>query len=166
MSTQSQSPLTTQTATPSIQDTLSSDSDQPVTEDYLLGVLDSILFQDCDSINIANQHGHNLAHFCAQLRYHRVLTAAIERGVDINAKDVNGWTPLDFARLHRDEDAIDILDGEWEDKVQDAISTGSSTDLLRRFIPMLRSPVPSQPSPSNPSTSSNVAAQPANKAIL
>ena len=169
MPTQYQSPLTTQTATSPIQDALSSESDQPVTEDYLLGMLDSILFHDCDSVNFSNQRGHNLAHFCAQLRYHRVLTAAIERGVDINAKDVNGWTPLDFACLHRDEDAIDILEGEWEDEVQDAqdaISSGSSTDLLRRFIPMLRSPMPSQPALSNPSTSSNVTTQPANKAIL
>ena len=164
MSTQSQSPPTAQTATPPVQDALSSDSDQPLTEDYLLGMLDSILFQDYGSVNLINQHGHNLAHFCAQLRYHRVLTAAIEKGVDINAKDVNGWTPLDFARLHRDEDAIDILEGEWEDKVQDAIFTGLYTDLLRRLIPTLRSPMPSQPDLSNLSTSSNVVAQPANKA--
>ena len=165
-STQSQSPPTTQTATSPIQgETLSSDSDQSVTEDELLGMLDSIPFQD--SINLVDHDGHNLAHFCAQLRYHRLLTAVIERGADIHAKDANGWTPLDFARLHRDEDAIDILEGDWEDCIEDAISTGSlSTDPLRRFIPMLRSLVLSQPGLSISSMSSNMAAQPAKKPIL
>ena len=146
-STQSQSPPTTQTATSPIQgDTLSPDSDQPVTEDDLLGILDFIPFQDYDSINLVNHHSQNLAHFCAQLRYHRLLTAVIERGADILAKDGNGWTPLDFARLHCDNNAIDILEGDWEDCIQGAISTGSfSTDPLRRFIPMLRSPALSRP---------------------
>ena len=149
-STQSQSPSTTQTtATPPSQgETLSSDSGQQITEDDLLRLLGSISWplEDCDSINLVNNCGQNLAHYCAQLRYHRLLTAVIERGVDIHAKDVNGWTPLGVARLHRDEDAIDILEGEWEDKIQDAISTApSSIALLRRFIPMLRSPAPPQP---------------------
>ena len=164
-STHSQNPPTDQTAT-QIQSALQSDLDQPVTEDYFLGILNSSLFQNCDSINLANDFGQNLAHFCVELRYHRLLTAVIERGVDIHAKDVNGWTPLDVARLHHDADAIDILEGEWEDKIEDAISTAPlSIDLLRRFIPMLRSPVPSQPSVSI-STSSNMAGQPAMKAIL
>ena len=147
-STQSQSPPTTQTATatsPIQSETLLSDPDQLVTEDDLLGILDSIPFQDRDSVNLVNHHGQNLAHLCAQLRYHRLLTAVIERRAKIHAKDVNGWAPLDFARLHRDEDAIDILEGDWEDYVQKAISRGSfSADLLRRLIPVLRSPVLSQ----------------------
>ena len=144
-STQSQNPPTDQIAT-QIRSALQSDLDQPVTEDYFLGILNSGLFQNCDSINLVNDYGQNLAHFCAELRYHRLLTTVIERGVDIHAKDANGWTPLDVARLHHDEDAIDILEGEWEDKIEDAISTEPlSIDLLRRFIPMLRSPVPPQP---------------------
>jgi hypothetical protein len=137
-STQSQSPPTTQTATatsPIQGETLSPNPDQLVTEDDLLGILDSIPFQDRDSINLVNHRGQNLAHFCAQLRYHRLLTAVIERRARIHAKDVNGWAPLDFARLHRDEDAIDILEGAWEDYIQNAISRGSfSTDLLRRLV--------------------------------
>jgi hypothetical protein len=133
-STQSQSPSTAQTATSPIQgETLSSNLDQLVTEDDLLGILDSIPFQDSDS-NLVNHRGQNLAHLCAQLRYHRLLTAVIERGTDIHAKDANGWTPLDFARLHRDEDATDILRGDWEEDIQDPISTGSlSTDPLPAF---------------------------------
>ena len=149
-SSQSQSPPTTQTTatSPSQGETLSSGLGQQITEDDLLGLLGSVSWQleDCDSINLVNDCGQNLAHYCAQVRYHRLLTAVIERGVDIHAKDVNGWTPLGVAQLHRDEDSIDILEGEWEDKIQDAISTAPlSIDLLRRFIPMLRSPLPPQP---------------------
>ena len=170
-SAQSQSPPTTQTTATSRSQggTLSSDSGQLVTEDDLLGLLGSISWhlEDCDSINLVNNRGQNLAHFCSQLRYHRLLTAVIEIGADIRVKDVNGWSPLDFARLHRDEDAIDVLRGEWEDKIQDAISTGSfSIDLLRRFMPILRSPVASKPSLSILSTFSNMAAPPAERATL
>ena len=166
-STQSQSPPTTQTGTSPIQNALLSDLDQPITEDYILGILNSGLVQNSDSINLVNDYGQNLAHFCAALRYHRLLTTVIERDINIHAKDVNGWTPLDVAWLHHDEDAIDILEGEWEDNIQDAISTGQlSIDLLRRFMPMLRYPVPSRPSVSVSSRSSNMAAQPAMKAIL
>ena len=135
--TQSQSPPTM--ATPSIQsETLSSDLDQVVTEDDLLVLLGSISWslEDCDSINLVNDCGQNLVHLSSQLGYHRLLIALIERGAHIHAKDVNGWSPQDFAQLHRDEDAIDILKGEWEDRVQDIISTGLlSIDLLRRFMP-------------------------------
>ena len=167
-STQSQSPPTTQTATSPIQNALQSDLDQPVTEDYFLGILNSGLFPNSDSINLVNDYGQNFAHFCAELRYHRLITTVIERGIDIHAKDVNGWTPLDVAWLHRDEDAIDILEGEWEDNIEEAISTGQlSIGLLRRFMPMFRSPVPSQPSVSiSSTTTSNMAAQPAMKATL
>ena len=137
VSTGSQSPLTTQTED-TLGEILSSDSSQRVTEDDLLDLLDSTPWslEDRDSINRANKFGQNLAHLCTQLGYHRLLTAVIERGADIHARDINGWTPLDFARLHRDEDAIDILEGEWEDYIQDIISTGSlPIDLLHRFIP-------------------------------
>ena len=145
-STQSQNPPTDQIAD-QIQSALQSDLDQPVTEEYFLGILNSVLFQSCESLNLVNGYGQNIAHFCAELRYHRLLTTVIERGVDIHTKDVNGWTPLDVARLHCDEGAIDILEGEWEDKIQDAISTGTlSIDLLRRFMPILHSPIPPQPS--------------------
>ena len=133
-----------------MQSALQAGLDQPVTEDYFLGILNTYLVQNCDSINLVNHCGQNIAHFCAELRYHQLLTTVIERGVDIHAKDVNGWTPLDVARLHHDEDAIDILEGEWEDKIEDAISTVPlSIDLLHRSILMLHSPVPSQPSLSN-----------------
>jgi len=116
--------------------------------------------EDSDSINLVNNRRQNLAHFCAQLGYHRLLTVMIEIRIDIHAKDVNGWTPLDFARLHNDEDAIDILLGEWEDNIQDLISAGIvPVDLLRRFIPMLRSPVLSQ-------LDLSTDAQPTEKAIL
>ena len=109
-----------------------------VTEEDILGLLDTAPWslEENRSIRLVNNHGHNLAHLCAQLKYHRLLIAVIERGADIHARDVNGWTPLDFARLHRDEDAIDILEGDWEDYIQNMISTGSSpVDLLRRFVP-------------------------------
>jgi len=42
---------------------------------------------------------------------------------------------MDFARLHDDEDAIDILEGDWEENIESITSTGSSSiDLSRRFI--------------------------------
>jgi len=136
--TQSQSSTATPMATPIQGETLSSDSNHPVTEDDLLGLLGSISWQleDRDSINLLSDSGQNLAHYCAQLGYHRLLTAVIEIGADIHVKDVNGWTPLDFARLHRDEDTIDILEGDWEDHIEKIISTGSfSIDKLHRFVP-------------------------------
>lgn len=86
-------------ATPIEGKTLLSDSDQQVTEDDLLSLLDSISWslEDCNSINHVNICSQNLAHLCAQIGYHCLLTAVIERGIDICAKDMNGWTPLDFA---------------------------------------------------------------------
>src|SRR5258708_22964814 len=70
------------------------------------------------AFNLVNTYGQNLAHLCAQLRYHRLLTAVIEWGVDINIIDVNGWTPLDFAGFYGDLDAVDILEGGWEDDIE------------------------------------------------
>jgi len=72
---------------------------------------------DAAAINIVNEHGQSLAHLCAQLGHNKLLLAVIEWGIDIRAKDVNGWTPLDFARLHGDEEAADILEGDWVDTV-------------------------------------------------
>ena len=73
---------------------------------------------DKDVINTANERGQNLAHLCAQLGYNQLLSDIIEWGADIHAEDVNGWTPLDFARLHGDEEAADILEGDWVDNVE------------------------------------------------
>jgi hypothetical protein len=99
------------------------DSQQRVREDDVLCVLDYVprSLEGSDAINVVNSCGQNLGHFCAQLRYHRCLIALIERGIDIHAKDANGWIPLDFARLHRDEDAMDILEGDWEDSLLNTV---------------------------------------------
>ena len=69
-------------------------------------------------MNTANERGQNLAHLCAQLGYNQLLSGIIEWSVDIHAEDVNGWTPLDFARLHGNEEAADILEGDWVDNVE------------------------------------------------
>jgi len=116
--------------------TLSMVPNQIITEDDIIRLIDSVpLEQYRDSINLVNHHGQNLAHLCTQLGYHRPLVTVIERGVDTHARDANGWTPLDFARLHHDEDAIDILEGDWEENIESIISTGSSSiDLWRRYI--------------------------------
>jgi hypothetical protein len=123
--TQSQtSPTTQKSGTCEGQcNTLSMDSQQKVREDDVLFLLDSIPWslEGSGVINLVNNCGQNLAHFCAQLGYHRCLVALIERGIGIHVKDVNGWTPLDFARLHRDEDAIDILQGDWEDSLLNTV---------------------------------------------
>ena len=48
-----------------------------------------------------------------------------------------------IARLHGDEATVDLLDGEWGDKVEEAITKGpSGIDVLRHFIPMLQSLIP------------------------
>jgi hypothetical protein len=69
-------------------------------------------------INVVNEYRQNLAHLCAQLGYNQLLLYVIEWGIDIRAEDANGWTPLDFARLHSDESAVDILEGDWVDPGQ------------------------------------------------
>ena len=129
-------PMQTMATDRSQSQTLSTDSNQIITEDDIIRLFGSVpLEQYRNSINLVNRHGQNLAHLCTQLRYHRLLVTVIERGADIHAKDANGWAPLDFARLHHDEDAIDILEGDWEKNIEDIISTGSSSiDLLRPFI--------------------------------
>ena len=87
------------------------------TEDAILSMLSSLGWpsQDPEELNIVNRYRQNLAHLCVQLHYHRLLLAAIEWGIDINAKDRNGWTLGDFARLYDDKDALDILEGGWKE---------------------------------------------------
>jgi len=112
------------------------DSNQIISEDDIIRLFGSVpLEQYHNSINLVNRYGQNLAHLCTQLGYHRLLVTVIERGADIHAKDANGWVPMDFARLLDDGDAIDILEGDWEESIENIISTGSSSnDLLRHFI--------------------------------
>jgi hypothetical protein len=92
-------------------------------EENLLAMLGSHPWaeEDAPAINIVNERGQNLAHLCAQLGYNRLLLAVIEWGIDIRAKDVNGWTPLDFARLNKGEEAIDMLEGDWVDTAEYAL---------------------------------------------
>jgi len=117
--------------------TLWTDLNQIITEDDIIHLFGSVpLEQYRNSINLVNCHGQNLAHLCTQLGYHRLLVTVVESGADIYAKDANGWTPMDFARLHHNEDAVDILEGDWEENIENIISTGSpSIDPLSRFIP-------------------------------
>ena len=86
-------------------------------EDALISILTSHSRppEGSTAFNLVNKCGQNLAHLCAQLRYHRLLISAIEWGVDISIMDANGWTPLDFARFYDDLNAVDILEGGWED---------------------------------------------------
>ena len=88
-------------------------------EEILVAMLGSHPWTAADEavINIVNEHGQNLAHLCAQLGHNKLLLAVIEWGIDIRTKDANGWTPLDFARLHGNEEAVDILEGDWIDPV-------------------------------------------------
>ena len=128
-------------------------------EEMIVSMLGSHPWTAADGafINIVNERGQNLAHLCAQLGYNQLLLNAIEWGIDIRAEDVNGWTPLDFARLHVDERAIGILEGDTVDLVQyknalqvhdmphDPI-TASSIDRIKSDD--IESAVPS-PSPAN-----------------
>ena len=124
-----------ETTDTSIQDSdLSSDSDPE--DDF--GALNSIPWslKDRDSVNLVNNYGQNLAHICAQLGHQSLLINVIEKGANIHAEDMSGRTPLDFARLYRDEGAIDILEGDWDDNVQNVISAGLlPVGLLHRYIP-------------------------------
>jgi len=135
-STESRNILTTEVMKTSIQDeTLFSDSDP---EDDLLGALSPIPWslENRDSVNLVNDHGQNLAHICAQRGRHKLLVDAIEKGAHVHAEDMNGRTPLHFAQLNHDDDAIDILEGDWEDDIQTIVSTGLlPIELLHRFIP-------------------------------
>ena len=101
-------------------------------EEALISILNSHPWSPKDSttFNLANEYGQNLAHLCAQLGYHRLLTFVIERGVDINVKDADGWMALDFARFYGDLNAVDILEGDWECDVEVPVQAPSmSTDV-------------------------------------
>jgi hypothetical protein len=84
-------------------------------EENLLALLGSHVWtpENQAALNFANGRHQNLAHFCVQLGYSQLLLVLIEQGINIHAKDVNGWIPLDFARLHGDEEAADVLEGGW-----------------------------------------------------
>ena len=133
--------------------------DEHSREEMIVSMLGSHPWTAADGacINTVNERGQNLAHLCAQLGYNRLLLNAIEWGIEIRAKDVNGRTPLDFARLHVDERAIDILEGDTVDLVQykDALQirdmphdpiTASSIDRIKSDD--IESTMPS-PSPAN-----------------
>jgi hypothetical protein len=81
--------------------------------------------EDQTAINIINEQGQNLAHLCAQLGYNQLFLTVIQWGVDISAKDINGWTPLDLARLNKDKEAVDVLEGDWVDPVEHALHSHS-----------------------------------------
>ena len=134
-STESRNILTTEITDNSIQNSdLASDSDPG--DDF--GARGPILWslENRDSVNLVNNRGQNFAHICAQLGNQCLLINVIEKGAHIHTEDVNGRTPLDFARLYRDEDAIDILEGDWEDNVQNVISAGwLPVSLLHRYMP-------------------------------
>ena len=102
-------------------------------EEVLISILNSHPWSPVAStaFNLANKYGQNLAHLCAQLGYHRLLTCLIEWGLDINVKDANGWTPLDFARFYGDLDAVDILEGGWEDDVEVLEQSPPGTTQIR-----------------------------------
>jgi hypothetical protein len=89
-------------------------------EDVLISILNSHPWSPDSScaFNLVNKYGQNLAHLSAQIGYHRLLTSVIEWGVGIAVEDANGWTPLQFARFYGDSDAMDILEGGWENNVQ------------------------------------------------
>jgi len=135
VSIESRNILTTGVTDTSIQDEdQSSDSDPG--DDF--GALSPVPWSSGgrNSVNLVNNRGQNLAHICARLGHHSLLINVIEKGANIHAEDMNRRTPLDFARLYHDEDAIDILEGDWDDNIQDVISTGLlPVDLLHRYIP-------------------------------
>src|SRR5258708_2646259 len=87
------------------------------------------------AFNLVNKYGQNLAHLCAQLHYHRLLITVIEWGVDISVRDANGWTPLDFARFYGDVDAMDILEGGWEDDMETLEEGNFSPVQLTSMVP-------------------------------
>jgi hypothetical protein len=132
--------------------------------------------EEAPTINIVNERGQNLAHLCAQLGYNRLLLAVIEWGIDIRAKDANGWTPLDFARLNEYEEAIDILEGDWVDSAKyashsypnDTSPNPTISSSVRKMNPLVIKSTTFSPSAANevsPPDGENVAA-PAPKEYL
>jgi hypothetical protein len=103
-----------------------------------------------DALNFANGRHQNLAHLCAQLGYNQLLLVLIEQGINIHKKDVNGWIPLDFARLHKDEEAVDILEGGWVECGQHPCPTHVS--LNPAVVPRLSSDCKMDPSNSKSPT--------------
>ena len=93
-------------------------SDAEELEDTLLEMIGSQNWstEDHDTLKSTNQRGQSLAHLCAQLGYHRLLLRLIELGLDITIQDANGWRARDFALLYKDKEALDILEGGWEER--------------------------------------------------
>ena len=60
--------------------------------------------------SIVNEHGQSLLHLAVYLRYYGVVQRLVDWGIDLNAKDVNGYTALDAAFLCNDSFIVHILE--------------------------------------------------------
>ena len=61
-------------------------------------------------ISTVNEHGQSLLHLAVHLRYRKVVQRLVGWGIDLNAKDVNGFTALDAAFLCNDSFIVHILE--------------------------------------------------------
>ncbi|KAI8351701.1 hypothetical protein B0O80DRAFT_500062 [Mortierella sp. GBAus27b] len=92
-----------------------------------LKLLDTPNAKNNEGISISNNTSHTMLHLSVLSKYKALAQELILRGIDVNAKDKNGHTAEDLARILGDKTMIDIFD-----------SIGSKTivaDQLDRDIP-------------------------------
>ncbi|KAI5818938.1 hypothetical protein BZA77DRAFT_242454 [Pyronema omphalodes] len=75
----------------------------------LLKVLDFIDMDDSPhpaSLGQRNKSGQSMLHLACMLGMQKFVAALLARGVNVNSRDRNGYTPLHFAALHKKSDVV------------------------------------------------------------
>ncbi|KAK3824687.1 MAG: hypothetical protein J3Q66DRAFT_435926 [Benniella sp.] len=75
-----------------------------------LTILDSLETMDTQGLSISNNTRHTMLHLAVALGYKTLARDLIIRGIDVQAKDKNGHTAQDLARILNDQFMLDIFD--------------------------------------------------------
>jgi len=75
-----------------------------------LTILDSLETMDAQGLSISNSTRHTMLHLAVALGYKTLARDLIIRGIDVQAKDKNGHTAQDLARIVNDQFMLDIFD--------------------------------------------------------
>ncbi|TIB78626.1 hypothetical protein E3Q22_02547, partial [Wallemia mellicola] len=79
-------------------------------ETFTLNALKLLDYNDGETYtNIVNNQRQTLLHLSCQLSFDRLATILIRNGADLNARDINGLTPLHFAHMFKSEDCASVL---------------------------------------------------------
>ncbi|TIA88866.1 hypothetical protein E3P81_03276 [Wallemia ichthyophaga] len=65
--------------------------------------------QNVDSLNLLNKQRQTILHLSCQLSMVELTQSLIECGADVNARDINGFTPLHFAYISKSENCARML---------------------------------------------------------